>query len=84
MKETKEVIFLEEGDYNVDPSGEVEGCTVPRILVKKGESWVKHVRCEGARFHVLSYSLTGKGAVAHCSEPDCIVNKTNSVIQQMD
>lgn len=32
--------------------------------------YVKHVRCEGSRFHVLSWS--GEGC--HCSEPKCIVN----------
>lgn len=31
----------------------------------------KHILCEGARFHVLSYSSNG----AHCSEPNCEINK---------
>jgi hypothetical protein len=34
---------------------------------------VKHVRCDGARYHVLSWSTKG----THCSEKDCIVNKDN-------
>jgi hypothetical protein len=42
---------------------------VPRIKVD-GE-WLVHVRCEGATFHVISYSNLGQ----HCSEPMCIVNK---------
>jgi hypothetical protein len=33
--------------------------------------FVKHVRCEGARFHVLWWSSQG----CHCSEPRCIINK---------
>ena len=37
--------------------------------VNEGEKWVKHVHCEGARFHVLSWFPE------HCSEPDCIINK---------
>jgi hypothetical protein len=32
--------------------------------------FVKHVRCEGAKFHVLRWDTSG----THCSEPDCIVN----------
>jgi hypothetical protein len=34
-------------------------------------NFVKHVRCEGASFHVLSYDTNG----VHCSEPECIINK---------
>lgn len=34
-------------------------------------AYVKHVQCEGARFHVLSWSQLG----THCSEPRCIINK---------
>lgn len=37
------------------------------------EKYVKHVVCEGARFHVLSWSTKG----THCSEKNCIVNKEN-------
>lgn len=33
--------------------------------------FIKHVICEGARFHVLSYTTIG----THCSEPSCIINK---------
>ena len=36
--------------------------------------FVKHVRCEGARFHVLYWDTPG----AHCSEPDCIINKPHA------
>jgi len=44
-------------------------------------NYIKHVHCDGARFHVLSWSgthdpITGKsGARTHCSEPNCIINK---------
>lgn len=41
----------------------------PRVLNADGS--VKHVYCEGARFHVLSWSSRGR----HCSEPECEVNK---------
>ena len=33
--------------------------------------YIKHVVCEGALFHVQSYSTSG----IHCSEPKCIINK---------
>ena len=42
---------------------------VPREKVD--EDWIAHVRCLGARFHVLSYNSIG----TQCSEPKCIVNK---------
>lgn len=32
----------------------------------------KHIVCEGARYHVISYSSKGK----ICSEPNCEINKT--------
>ena len=35
--------------------------------------WIKHIHCEGARWHVLSWSSLG----VKCSEPNCIVNKPN-------
>jgi len=47
----------------------------PRILVKKGEKWIKHVYCDGARFHVLSWMLVNSKGVVICSAPDCIYNK---------
>ena len=34
----------------------------------------KHIVCEGARFHVLSYSTQG----VHCSEPNREINKMRS------
>ena len=33
--------------------------------------YIKHVRCEDARFHKLFWNSDG----THCSEKDCIVNK---------
>ena len=36
--------------------------------------YVKHVQCEGARYHVLSYDSNG----VHCSEHDCIINKPHT------
>jgi hypothetical protein len=44
---------------------------IPREKVNPNEKWIKHVHCDGARFHVLAYSTKG----IHCSEPDCIYNK---------
>lgn len=44
------------------------------VPIEKAESdpdYVKHVYCDGARFHVISYSSDGM----HCSEPNCIINK---------
>lgn len=38
------------------------------------DGFIKHVRCEDARFHVLSYSTLG----AHCSEPKCVINSRKS------
>lgn len=35
--------------------------------------YIKHVSCEDARFHVLSWDANG----TLCSEKDCIINKTH-------
>ena len=42
----------------------------PIIELKDG--YITHARCEGARWHVLSYSTLG----IHCSERRCIINKS--------
>ena len=42
---------------------------VPRVKVDG--DWIAHVHCEGARFHVFSYSTLG----IRCSEKMCIYNK---------
>ena len=44
---------------------------VPREPAESDPEYVKHVHCEGARFHVLWYDTNGK----HCSEKDCIINR---------
>lgn len=36
-----------------------------------GDGTEKHIVCNGARFHVLSYSNRG----VHCSEPKCEINR---------
>ena len=33
--------------------------------------YIKHINCDGAYFHVISYSTNG----IHCSESKCILNK---------
>ncbi|WP_299085181.1 hypothetical protein [uncultured Paraglaciecola sp.] len=43
----------------------------PREQAESDQNYTKHVHCDGARFHVLSY--TSKGV--SCSERDCIINK---------
>lgn len=49
--------------------------------INPNEKWVKHIHCDGARFHVLRWLLYGgifgdRGiTITRCSEPDCIVNK---------
>ena len=55
---------------------------VPREKVNPNEKWIKHVHCDGARFHVLSYYFVRSWHHPHdgtvkikCSETDCIYNK---------
>ena len=43
----------------------------PQEPSERDKDWIKHVTCDGARFHILSWDKYGK----HCSEPRCIVNK---------
>ena len=38
---------------------------------KAEPGWINHIICEGARWHVLTYSADGM----KCSEPRCIINK---------
>ncbi len=35
----------------------------------------KHIVCEGARFHVVSWSLNRHGSVTRCSEKNCELNR---------
>ena len=57
----------------------------PVEKVNPDEKWIKHVNCNNARFHVVSYiGVTTKGwhtvdkVITRCSEPDCILNKPES------
>lgn len=51
----------------------------PPIEPASVEGYIKHVHCDGARFHVLSWSghrrkdgtIEGR---THCGEPNCIIN----------
>jgi len=54
----KDIVFLKKA---VDFQGEKKSS-------KRG--FVKHVHCEGARFHVLSWD----GAGRRCSVKNCVVN----------
>lgn len=45
--------------------------SVPIVPAEEDEDYIKHVHCEGAHFHVLSYTNNG----IRCSEPKCIKNK---------
>lgn len=42
--------------------------------VEHEPGWIKHVVCEGARFHVPYWDYNG----THCSEPRCIINKRDA------
>ncbi len=46
-----------------------------REYAEGSRKWVKHVVCEGARFHVLSWRKTAAGAETRCSEQNCIINQ---------
>jgi len=41
------------------------------------KDWVKHVHCDGARWHVLWWTTNG----THCSEPRCIINKRETPLE---
>jgi hypothetical protein len=44
---------------------------IPREPSETDPRFIKHVRCEGSRVHVLRWDVDG----CHCSELDCIVNR---------
>jgi hypothetical protein len=56
------------------PSNEIVIDTAPRFqpepVPASVRGYVKHVRCEGARFHVLYWDSNG----CHCTDPKCIIN----------
>ncbi len=58
------------GEISVPP-----GTIFPPDITVKGK-WIAHVHCDGARFHVESYSTQG----TQCSEPNCILNKPTAKI----
>lgn len=64
-------IFLEPDDFSPGPLR-----VVPRVTNPDGT--IQHVYCEGARFHVISWSGPGR----HCSEPDCEVNKERNTLNR--
>lgn len=54
----------------------------PIVRVNDTEKWIKHVHCDGARYHVLIYSGGSRPPYSNitfskirCSEPYCIYNK---------
>ena len=71
-------MFLGDNQIYLD---EIPELGAPTIKINPNEKWIKHVHCEGARFHVLSWLGHGGGfgrkciAITRCSEPNCIVNK---------
>lgn len=69
MKETDTEIFFEDEDIIELRLSKSLTLLVPRVEAEDG--WIKHVNCEGARFHVIHWSTQGQ----HCSEPNCIINK---------
>jgi hypothetical protein len=53
----------------------------PRVPAITDPDYIKHVDCDGARFHVFTFAgrvdpVTGEmTSTKSCSEPKCIVNK---------
>ena len=45
---------------------------------KQIEGYINHVHQEGALFHVLHWDTSG----THCSERDCVINKSNENKQE--
>lgn len=55
-----------------------EGVEYAPVEAASDPTFIKHVRCEGARFHVLWWD--GRGT--HCSEERCIINKPEEKYHQ--
>ena len=58
----------------LDPKGLSSFFEPPQEPASSDPSFLKHVRCEGARWHVLHFDTNG----THCSESKCIINKRES------
>ena len=65
MNEYPEAIFI-----SLDEMG-MTNSYCPRVPCDTDKNYIKHVYCDGARFHVISFSNLGE----HCSEKNCIINK---------
>ncbi len=60
----------------IDDITKINPYFIPQEIIKEGEPWIKHVNCNGARFHVLSYRGKYNGECEiRCSEKNCIYNK---------
>lgn len=57
-------IFLNPDEFFRQPFA-----VVPRVVNPDGS--IQHVYCDGARFHVISWSTLGQ----HCSEAECEINR---------
>ncbi len=71
--------------YEIDRQTKESGklsCLVVVVsnMARRGmkQSKVKHIRKEGARFHVVSYHQRNGKAIRECSEKDCEINQTNT------
>lgn len=70
MREYQDSIFLDSInplDLGIRGTSDVPAESDPR--------YVKHVHCEGAHFHVISYCGGDERAWVKCSHPRCIENK---------
>ena len=69
MKKTSTMIYIEAKDimYDAPLPNPVEVCDLDK-------NYIKHVHCNGAKFHLLSWDSNGR----HCSEKNCIVNKMHN------
>lgn len=54
----------------VDPKN-LDSWFIPPRELTSDPRFIKHVECEGARFHVVWWDTEG----THCSEKDCTLNK---------
>lgn len=63
MKNESDTIYLD------------EPTNFPPFERASDKTYIKHVYCDGARFHVISYYLINGEGVQKCSEPNCIMNK---------
>ena len=53
---------------------------LPVIKIWEDKNWIKHIKCNNSRDHVISYGITwDKKVIMRCNNKNCVVNAPDEV-----